>query len=178
MCVLLWQKAMFLWSLPCRWGSSEETPPHGPRSWMLQMSPVFWGDNYGESLMDFISSVSQEHFKATYSCKAVWPWVQVLCPWQLCVSCCAHRAVPLCCLMSPLSWNWGWCGWEMSWGLALCSSQSRALRWGEGCGDGMGMAPRVLLLPWGAGTAQLQVVLPVPPQKPKEWKTFLGQLFF
>lgn len=73
-------------------------------------------------------------------------------PLQLPVSHRAHRAEHLCCLMSPPmnGSSWGWCGWEMSWVLAVCSSQSRALKWGEGCGDGMEMGPQGAAAPMGS----------------------------
>lgn len=109
--------------LLCRSGSSEETPPYEPHSWILQMSQVFWGNNYGESLIHFISSVSQEHFRVTYACKAAWPWVQV----QLC-----SPTVPL-----SSSWALPWraeagAGVGGKWAEVFPSAMGMPWKWGTG----------------------------------------------
>lgn len=100
------------------------------------MSQVFWGINYGESLIHFISSFSQEHFKVTYSCKAVWPWVQVLCP--------RSSVSPTVPLSSSSASHEGqklglvWVGNELRFGPLLLSKQSSEeavgmpWKWGTG----------------------------------------------
>lgn len=64
--------------------------------------------------------------------------------------------------------SWSWRGWGVGWGLASAPLEASVA---GVAGDGAAVSPSAVT----AMEEQVQVVLPVPPWKPKEWNTFLGQ---